>query len=96
LRAEVARCKTQPRLFHLRQEQGRHEVDIIVEYGAGRVFAIEVKASSAPTHRDARHLTWLRDQLGPRFLGGAVLHTGTMAFTLDEKVVAAPIATLWS
>jgi len=95
LRAELARCASQPRLFHLRQEQGRHEVDIVVEYGGGRVFAIEVKASSAPRRDDARHLAWLRDELGERFLGGAVLHTGHRAFTLDAAIVASPIATLW-
>jgi uncharacterized protein len=95
LRAEIPRCATQPRLFHLRQEQGRHEVDIIVEYGGGRVFAIEVKATSAPKRDDARHLRWLREELGKRFLGGAVLHTGHRAFALDERIIAAPIATLW-
>jgi predicted AAA+ superfamily ATPase len=95
LRAEIPRCVSQPRLFHLRQERGRHEVDIIVEYGGGRVFAIEVKATSAPKRDDARHLAWLREELGERFVGGAVLHTGQRAFILDERIIAAPIATLW-
>jgi uncharacterized protein len=95
LRAEIPRCVSQPRLFHLRQERGRHEVDVIVEYGGGRVFAIEVKATSAPKRDDARHLTWLREELGERFVGGAVLHTGHRAFILDERIIAAPIATLW-
>lgn len=96
LRAELPRCESRPRLFHLRQEQGRREVDVIVEYGGGRVFAFEVKATSAPRRDDARHLAWLRDEMGERFLGGAVLHSGPRAFELEEKIVAAPIATLWS
>lgn len=96
LRAELPRCETRPRIFHLRQEQGRHEVDIIVEYGGGRVLALEIKAGSAPKPGDARHLVWLRDELGERFLGGAVLHTGPRAFGIDERIVAAPIAALWS
>lgn len=96
LRAELPRCESRPRMFHLRQEQSRHEVDVIIEYGGGRVFAFEVKAASAPTRGDARHLAWLRDQLGERFLGGAVLHTGPRAFGLDNKIIAAPIAALWS
>lgn len=96
LRADLPRCTTGPRLFHLRQEQGRREVDIVVEYGGGRVFAIEVKATSAPRRDDGRHLAWLRDKLGERFLGGAVLHTGPIAFDLDDKIVAAPISTLWT
>ena len=96
LRAELPRCASRPRLHHLRQEQGRHEIDIVVEYGGSRVFGIEVKATSAPRRDDARHLLWLRDELGPRFLGGAVLHTGPRTFSLDNDVVAAPIASLWS
>jgi uncharacterized protein len=96
LRAELPRCDTRPRLFHLRQEQGRREVDTLVEYGGGRVLAVEVKATSAPNRDDARHLIWLRDELGERFVGGVVLHTGPHTFELDERVIAAPIAVLWS
>jgi predicted AAA+ superfamily ATPase len=96
LRAELARCDSRPRLFHLRQQQGRREVDAIVEYGGGRVFALEIKARASPGLEDARHLLWLRDQLGKRFLGGAVLHTGPRAFDLHDRIIAAPISVLWS
>ena len=96
LRAELPRCDSRPRLFHLRQEQGRREVDAIVEYGGERVFALEIKASASPGVEDARHLLWLRDQLGKRFLGGAVLHTGPRAFELHDRIIAAPIAAVWS
>lgn len=96
LRAEIVRCSSSPRLFHLRQEQGRHEVDLIVEYGGGRLFGFEIKATSAPGRDDARHLAWLRDALGDRFIGGAVLHTGPRAFMLEDRIVAAPIASLWT
>jgi hypothetical protein len=96
LRAQLASCETQPRLYHLRQEKGQHEIDIIVEYGEGRVFAFEIKASSAPTRGDARHLVWLRTELGGRFIGGAVLHTGPRSYRLADDIVAVPIATLWS
>ena len=96
LRAELPRCDSRARIFHLRQEQGRHEVDIIIEYGGGRIIALEIKATSAPDLRDARHLVWLREELGPRFLGGAVLHTGSRTFDLEEKIFAAPIAAVWN
>jgi hypothetical protein len=96
LRAEIVRCSLSPRLFHLRQAQGRHEVDVIVEYGAGRVFGFEVKATSAPGRDEARHLAWLRDALGDRFIGGAVLHTGPRAFMVEDRIVAAPISSLWA
>jgi hypothetical protein len=80
----------------LRQEQGRHEIDLLAEISATRVVGIEVKASAAPREDAARHLIWLRDQLGERFIRGAVLHTGSRTYEIDDRVVAAPIATLWA
>jgi len=96
LRSTISCCTSAPRLFHLRQEDGRHEIDIVVEYGGGRIFGIEIKATSAPKQEDGRHLVWLREEFGDRFLGGAVLHTGPRAFLLEEKIVAAPISSIWS
>ena len=96
LRAELAVAECRPRLYHLRQEQGRHEVDLLAEVSATRVIAIEVKASAAPRGEAAHHLAWLRDQLGQRFVRGVVLHTGPRAYEIDERILAAPIATLWA
>jgi hypothetical protein len=96
LRAELPIAECRPRLYHLRQEQGRHEVDLIAEVSATRVIAIEVKASSAPAREAAQHLIWLRDQLGNRFVRGVVLHTGRRAYEIDKDILAAPIATLWA
>lgn len=95
LRPELATSRTRPRLHHLRTEQGRHEIDLIAELAGQRVVGIEVKASAAPTRDDAKHLRWLHDELGERFLAGIVLHTGPRAYELDEKITAAPIAVLW-
>ena len=81
---------------HLRQHDGRREIDVLLEAADGRVAALKVKASSAPTVRDARDLQWLRDELGERFVCGAVLHTGPQAFRLAERITALPIAALWS
>lgn len=96
LRAELPVAECRPRLYHLRQEQGRHEIDLIAEVSATRVIAIEVKASAAPRADAARHLIWLRDQLGDRFVRGVVLHTGPRAYEIDKGILAAPIATLWA
>lgn len=60
------------------------------------MFGFEVKSSGAVSAKDARHLAWLRDELGDRFLGGAVLHTGPRSFPLGDRLIAAPIAALWS
>jgi predicted AAA+ superfamily ATPase len=96
LRAEAEVAESRPRLYHLRTEQGRQEIDLLVEVGAGSVIGIEVKASSAPDAAAARHLGWLRDHLEQRFLGGVVLHTGPRTYALDERITAAPISTLWA
>jgi hypothetical protein len=96
LRAQLQIARTRPRLFHLREDAGRHEVDLLAELGGRRVVGIEVKATSAPREDDARHLVWLRDKLGPRFEAGVVFHTGPRAITLGDRIVAAPIASLWS
>lgn len=96
LRAELELTRARPRLFHLREEQGRHEVDLLAELGGRRVVAFEVKASSAPRADDAKHLEWLRERLGDRFVAGVVFHTGPRAFSLGERITAAPISVMWS
>lgn len=96
LRPESGVANAQPRLHHLRTEAGRHEIDLIAELGGQRVIGIEVKAAAAPTAKDdGRHLVWLRDELEGRFLAGVVFHTGPRIYELADKIVAAPISTLW-
>lgn len=95
LRPEVVVADTEPRLFHLRTEGGRHEVDVVAELGGRRVVGIEIKAAAAPTANDARHLRWLAQELGDRFVAGVVLHTGPRIYELGDGMIAAPISTLW-
>jgi len=95
VRSGIANTESKTRLYHLRQREGRHEVDLIAEAGATRVIGIEIKSKSAPTKEDAKHLVWLRYELGDKFVQGVVLHTGPRVFKLDEKIIAAPIACLW-
>lgn len=94
LRVEVS-LRPRARLFHLRTEGGRQEVDLLVDLGGGRLIGVEVKAGSAPTIRDARHLVWLRDTIGKGFVAGIVFHTGRAVFPLDERIWASPICGLW-
>lgn len=96
LRADEPRTKARPRLYHLREEKGRHEIDLVIEIGARNVIAIEIKAGAAVKPHDARHLAWLRDQLGDAFIAGVVLHTGPYVYPLGDRLTAAPIATLWA
>jgi hypothetical protein len=58
-------------------------------------MGVEVKADAAPSSDAARHLVWLRDRLGERFVAGVLFHTGPRAFRYDERVVMLPICALW-
>lgn len=80
-------------LTHLRTGGGEREVDALIEVGDG-VLGIEVKNGTRPASADARDLSWLRDELGHRFIQGFVVHTGGDAYPLAERVWAVPIALL--
>jgi predicted AAA+ superfamily ATPase len=82
--------------YHLRDANGKHEIDLILESAAGRVVGIEVKSGKTIAASDGKHLAWLRDQLGQSFVRGIVLHTGNMTFPLGPKLWAMPIASLWT
>ena len=96
LRAEAALMPRGPQLCHLRQAQGRREVDLIADFGARGIVAIEIKAANAPSPHDARHLIWLQEELGPQFAAGAILHTGRRQYQLADQIQALPISTLWT
>jgi uncharacterized protein len=95
-RPEVALTHPRPELHHLRLEAGRREVDLVVQLGAGRVLGIEFKAGAAPDSDDAKHLVWLRDQLGRDFAGGAVIHSGPAIYELADRIYAVPLCCVWA
>lgn len=96
MRAQLSVAENRGRLYHLRTQEGRHEIDLLVELAGGKVLGIEVKADAAPGRDSARHLVWLRDELGDRFAQGVVLHTGPRTYPLEDGILAAPISTLWA
>jgi predicted AAA+ superfamily ATPase len=95
LRAELASAASRPRLYHVRQQQGRFEVDLLAELGGGRLVGIEIKADAAPSGDSARHLAALRDRYPDAFVAGIVLHTGPRSYRLGDRLLAVPISTLW-
>ncbi|MGL5856840.1 MAG: ATP-binding protein [Angustibacter sp.] len=96
LRAELAAASPRLAVHHLRVEGGRHEIDLVIDVGRDRLFGVEFKAGAAPTHQDARHLAWLRDELGKNFAGGLVLHAGQAVVELDDRIAALPLSALWT
>lgn len=96
LRVEAESSAIAPVLYHLRQEHGRREVDLLAEAPDGRVVAIEVKATTAPDLASAAHLVWLRNELGDDFAAGIVFHTGPRAFRVEERIWALPLSAMWA
>ncbi len=95
LRSHVAADDARPQMFHVRTEGGRQEIDALLEYDGGKVFGVEIKATATPTASDARHLTWLAGELGDRFAGGVVFHTGPGVIEFGPRIRAMPICALW-
>jgi hypothetical protein len=94
LRSHVAADAARPQLFHVRTEGGRREIDALLEYDGGKVFGIEIKATATPRASDARHLMWLADELGDRFAGGLVFHSGPGIIEFERRIRAMPICAL--
>lgn len=82
-------------LSHLRTGSGEREVDAIIELGLD-VYGVEIKYGTRPSAADARHLAWLRDGLGGRFVAGFVVHTGGDSFPLGDRLWAVPVDDLWT
>lgn len=81
------------RAYHLREKDGRHEVDFIVERGAG-ILGLEVKLSGTVGDKDVRHLLWLRDEVGEDLCDLVVLTTGPEAYRRPDGVAVVPLALL--
>lgn len=82
------------RVRHLREQDGRHEVDLIVERADQRVVALEVKLAAEVDDRDVRHLHWLREKLGDDLLDAAVISTGSHAYRRADGIAVIPAALL--
>jgi predicted AAA+ superfamily ATPase len=79
---------------HLRTMEGKHEIDLIVVRGDGRVVALEVKLSSTVDERSVRHLRWLQETLGDDLLDAVVLTTGSQAYRRADGIGVVPLALL--
>jgi hypothetical protein len=82
-------------LSYFRDRDGA-EVDLIVEdRRTGELAGLEIKLTSTPTTRHAKHLMTLRDKLGSRFVVGLVVHAGAQTLPLGERIWAVPVSALW-
>jgi predicted AAA+ superfamily ATPase len=81
-------------IHHYRDVNNR-EIDFVLEAPRGEVVGIEVKASVSPGANAGRHLRWMRDRLGDRFVAGIILHLGPTAASFGERIFALPLSVLW-
>lgn len=82
-------------LSHYRDRNDR-EIDFLVDDSKGRILGIEVKASSAVSHNDAKHLIWFKDNIAPqRAFTGMILYAGEHTLSMGNDIYAVPIAALW-
>ncbi|MEV4888483.1 DUF4143 domain-containing protein, partial [Nonomuraea sp. NPDC055795] len=81
-------------LYHYRTKD-QVEVDAILETRQGQVVGIEVKAASTVRPDDFKGLRHLAERVGPDFIAGLVLHTGTGTFSFGDRMLAVPVSALW-
>lgn len=79
---------------HLRTHHGRHEVDLIVVRPDGRAIGMEMKLARTVTDADARHLLWLKDEIGDDLLDSIIVTTGPHAYRRDDGIAVVPAALL--
>lgn len=85
----------QPLTFWHYREAGR-EVDVIVERPSGEIVGVEVKASATVRAGDFAGLRHLRERVGERMVGGAILYAGAHTLPFGERTWAIPIQALWA
>ena len=94
LTVRVAAQAAEARVYHMRTQGGRHEVDLVVEGVDGQIVGIEVKLTAAVGDSDVKHLIWLRDQIPDRVADLVVVTTGKAAYRRPDGVAVVPLALL--
>lgn len=98
LAKQVTWSDVSARLYHFRDRDGV-EVDAVLESADGRVVCVEVKSATTPRSDDVAGMSRLRDALdrsGGTFVAGIVLHTGTARVPFGDRLLALPIADVWT
>jgi hypothetical protein len=75
------------------RQSGKSTLVELLHQRLGCPFA--TRSCSATVDHDFRHLRWLRDQLGDRFMNGVVLHFGARTLPAGDRLTSMPLAALW-
>ena len=84
------------RFYHYRDRDNR-EIDFLIENERGTLLGIEVKAGSAVSKDDFKHMAWFKRNIVPdkEFIG-IVLNSGENVLPFGPDMYSVPIAALWS
>ncbi len=82
-------------LFHYRDREKR-EIDFLIEREDGVLLGIEIKAGSAVSKNDFKHMTWFQNNLvkNQKFIG-VILYTGQTPASFGNNLWAIPFSLLW-
>lgn len=72
------------------------EVDFILEDPAGKIVAIEIKASDTVNPDDFSGIKYLQENYKMRFEKGIMLYTGSQIVPFAKNIFAWPISSLWA
>ena len=82
-------------LFHYRDREQR-EIDFLIERADSALLGIEIKAGSAISANDFKHLKWFRDNIAKeRPFVGIVLYSGELAGSMGDNLWAVPFGAMW-
>lgn len=96
LAAEIDACNGNYELFHYRDRE-QHEIDFLIEREDHALLGIEVKAGSAISSADFKHLKWFKDNIAKkRPFVGIVLYSGELVGSMGDNLWAVPFGALWS
>ncbi len=82
------------RVYHLRTQDTRQEIDAIIELPEGGIVAVETTMARTVDNDDTKHLIWLRDKIGDELLTAMIVNTGPEAYTRRDGVHVVPLALL--
>lgn len=82
-------------LFHYRDREKR-EIDFLIERDDGALLGIEIKAGSAISTSDFKHLKWFKENIAKKnnFIG-IVIYAGEHIGSMGEGLWAIPFGEIW-
>jgi len=95
LRKQQGWSTTRTSLLHFRTHGGT-EVDLVLEDGAGRMVAVEVKAAATVRIEDLKGLKRLSELRPRRFHRGILLYAGREIVPFAANLHAVPLSCLWT